>query len=149
MGTRANIRIRDKYNSLMFYRHYDGYPGGTLPTLFKFMRWVVSGKLRRDAIRASGWLIILGHQEGVTKIEADGPTSWSVGEYEPTPDLHGDIEWFYDLNLDEAKIVAYKRYGSLEENLSTEQAIEQSMRVHGVYTDFSEEVLKKVKEEGA
>jgi hypothetical protein len=132
----------------MFYRHHDGYPSGTLPTLFKFMRWVVAGKLRRDAIQASGWLIILGHQEGVTKIEADGPTSWSVGEYEPTPDLHGDIEWFYDLNLNEAKITAYKRYGSLE-GLSTEQVIKQAMREHGTYTDFSEEVLKKVKEGSA
>ena len=146
MSTRANIRIKDKDTSLMFYRHHDGYPSGILPSLFEFMRWVVAGKIRRDAIQASGWLIILGHREGVTKLEADGPTSWSVGEYEPTTDLHGDIEWFYDLDLDEAKITAYKRYGSLED-LSTEQVIKQVMREHGVYTEFSKETLEKVRQE--
>ena len=46
MSTRANIIIRDDVNKLFFYRHSDGYPEGTLPTLKQFTGLISSGKIR-------------------------------------------------------------------------------------------------------
>lgn len=43
MSTRANVVIKDQYSSLWFYRHTDGYPEGTLPTLEKFMEKLEDG----------------------------------------------------------------------------------------------------------
>lgn len=63
MSTRANIVIKDRHDKLFFYRHSDGYPEGTLPTLNKFIDWVKSGKIRDNVSQAAGWLIILGALE--------------------------------------------------------------------------------------
>lgn len=46
MSTRANIIVKDKHDTLWFYRHSDGYPEGTLPSLNKFLDMVKSGKIR-------------------------------------------------------------------------------------------------------
>ena len=64
MSTRANIIIKDSWgNELFFYRHSDGYPDGTLPTLEKFVKWVKEGRIRDHAGQAAGWLIIIGADE--------------------------------------------------------------------------------------
>lgn len=44
MSTRANIILRDCNDEMIFYRHSDGYPDGTLPTLGKFLEWIESIK---------------------------------------------------------------------------------------------------------
>jgi hypothetical protein len=63
MSTRANIVIKDKHSQLIFYRHSDGYPEGTLPSLKKFMSWVKAGTIRNNVSQAAGWLIMVGAQE--------------------------------------------------------------------------------------
>lgn len=63
MSTRAGIIIKDKFNSFHFYRHSDGYPEGTLPTLEKFLQYVKDEKIRNYAPQAAGWLIIIGADE--------------------------------------------------------------------------------------
>lgn len=141
MGTRANIRIKDEGNFLLFYRHSDGFPSDILPSLFEFMRWVVDGKIRRDAIQASGWLVILGNREHGATIDANGPSSWQVGAYEPTPDLHLDSEWLYDLDLYEAKITVYKLVGDLD--LTMDEVIKHSAKEYGTFTKFSVEDLAR------
>lgn len=102
MSTRANIVIEDNRGDyLIFYRHSDGYPKGTLPTLNEFMDLIKEGKIRDNVSQASGWLILIGHKE------YDGvypPKEWKVGSYEPTTSIHGDIEFLYIVKLQEKLI---------------------------------------------
>jgi hypothetical protein len=129
MSTRAQIIIRDKNQSLWFYRHSDGYPDGTLPTLEKFMRLVKDGRIRNNVEQSAGWLVILGSVEYQTVSKksfpesgkdytkrndeniADAlrdfcPTDWKVGAYEPCACRaeHGDIEYLYDLDIESLTI---------------------------------------------
>jgi hypothetical protein len=107
MSTRANIKVKDSYNTLWFYRHSDGYPEGAMPTIDKFMQYVADRKIRGNTSQASGWLIMLGANEYDTSLdrlenETDKHTSyhnWKVGSIEPTTQQHGDIEYLYELDL--------------------------------------------------
>lgn len=107
MSTRANIIIKDGEDKLFFYRHSDGYPEGTLPTLEKFLAWVKAGKIRDNVSQASGWLIIIGAMEYETRIpecEKCTPDDWKVGAYEPTTGIHGDVEYIYTIDLEKRTI---------------------------------------------
>ncbi len=110
MSTRANIKIEDKYDELLFYRHSDGYPEATLPTLKKFMKWVKDGKIRNNVEQASGWLIAIGNEEYDKDNEpsTNEVMGWKVGSYEPAVDIHGDIEYLYELDLQENEITIYE-----------------------------------------
>jgi hypothetical protein len=109
MSTRANIIIKDSYGErLIFYRHSDGYPEGTLPTLEKFLSWVKEGRIRDNAEQAAGWLIILGHTEYNGKPEPDFISGWKVGAYEPATCIHGDIEYLYIIDLSKKTIETKK-----------------------------------------
>lgn len=124
MSTRANVIITDGYSKLYFYRHSDGYPEGTMPSLKKFLSYVKSGKIRNNVSQSAGWLIIIGaeeykghHLEGDAWLELSEeqekeyqnkiptvPKDWKVGAYEPTSGIHGDIEYLYVIDLTEMKI---------------------------------------------
>lgn len=124
MSTRANIILKEGNEKLFFYRHSDGYPKGTLPTLEKFLNWIKEGKVRTDLQQASGWLIVLGAIEynAIPKYKVvvehkynrdwedtdidsiEPPTDWKVGAYEPTTGLHGDIEYLYTIDLEKKEI---------------------------------------------
>lgn len=114
MSTRANIVIKEGNEQLWFYRHSDGYPEGTLPTLAKFLNYIKEGKIRADLGQAAGWLIIIGNEEyngkgfGTDALERNDHSSWKVGAYEPTTGQHGDIDYLYTIDLDE-KTVTYKK----------------------------------------
>lgn len=141
MSTRANIVIKAGRDRLWFYRHSDGYPEGTLPTLQKFMEWLRAGRIRNNVSQAAGWLVLLGTQEYLPgKISLDkfstsyntesyrvpkdqgeddfspgeprSTTGWKVGAYEPTTGIHGDIEYLYTIDL-AAKTLAYCPVGSV------------------------------------
>lgn len=125
MSTRANIVLKESYsykaknglqreqtNELIFYRHSDGYPEGTLPTLNKFLEWLRKGKIRKDLSQSAGWLILLGAMEydTIPKFKTkDGyvrdtetitdPTDWKCGAYEPTTCIHGDIDYLYEVDV--------------------------------------------------
>ena len=121
MSTRANIVIKDENDSLWFYRHSDGYPEGTLPTLKKFMRWLQEGRIRNNVTQAAGWLVVIGNEEYRGKSynahysdddkkivgvdvqhepgHAGSMSGWKVGAYEPTIGQHGDIDFLYTLDL--------------------------------------------------
>jgi hypothetical protein len=110
MSTRAQIIIRDGFgDELWFYRHSDGYPEGTLPTLEKFLDLVKSGKIRDNAEQSAGWIIIIGHDE-YKEYHCEYPeiTDWKVGAYEPcSPIEHRDIEFLYTVDLVK-KEITYK-----------------------------------------
>ncbi len=121
MSTRAQIKIVDASgDSLLFYRHSDGYPEGTMPTLNKFLKWVKEGRIRDNVEQAAGWLIIIGaleyfeqakkHEDLYGKVQLGEPGAresgmgWKVGAYEPATCIHGDIEWMYTVDLGKKKI---------------------------------------------
>lgn len=124
MSTRAGIIVTDGRSESHFYRHSDGYPSGTLPTLNLFMQWVKDGKIRSNTSQAAGWLIVIGaleynavpnvvvedcahpfdktrtmKQTDIETIEA--PQDWKCGAYEPTGNVknHGDLAYIYTVNL--------------------------------------------------
>lgn len=119
MSTRANIIIKDKYNELIFYRHSDGYPAVTLPSLNIFLQYVKNGLIRDNVSQSAGWLILIGAEEYDTyldnsfierkKSSLTKPTkldemSWKCGSYEPTTRIHDDIEYLYIIDLERKKI---------------------------------------------
>lgn len=127
MSTRAQIKIIDEYGQeLWFYRHSDGYPEGTMPTLQKFIDWVRAGKIRDNVEQAAGWLILIGAEEynktmvvvngsyervlktTLTSPSDDNLSGWKCGAYEPCAcrDYHGDIEYFYTVSLAKKTIKA-------------------------------------------
>lgn len=135
MSTRCNVKIIDhlgKKENLWFYRHSDGYPDGTLPTLKKFMKWVVEGKIRNNVSQASGWLILIGAEEynvnrsfsndgkdygkplppkqAFNPMGKKSSNDWKCGAYEPTTGEHGDIEYLYKLDLTK-KTITYEENG--------------------------------------
>lgn len=99
MSTRANIIIKDNYDKLYFYRHSDGYPEGTLPTLNNYVAAINKGNIRQNVPQSAGWLILIGHEE----YGADKDT-WKVGAYEPTMSIHGDIEYLYIIDLSKSPV---------------------------------------------
>jgi hypothetical protein len=134
MSTRANIILKESYSyrdteekeikgldQLIFYRHSDGYPEGALPTLNIFMRWLKDGKIRNNLTQSSGWLILLGAIEYNTipefKTGKDNygleetikePKDWKCGAYEPTTEIHGDIEYLYEIDLTNKILIVKK-----------------------------------------
>lgn len=123
MSTRANIVIRSnsygRMRQLWFYRHSDGYPEGTLPTLSKFLHWIDTGCIRNNLSQACGRLILIGNDEytknqlGVyagtvqdhrNSIKANVHNTWKVGAYEPTTCQHMDIEYLYRIDIDSLRL---------------------------------------------
>ena len=123
MSTRANIIVKDDTSEVIFYRHSDGYPKGTLPTLNLFLQWVKDGKIRNNVSQTAGWLVILGaieynsipkfksepytRYEGtkMERIDYDNDlnsieiTDWKCGAYEPTDAMAGDAEYLYTVDI--------------------------------------------------
>ena len=139
MSTRANIIITEtrtwggeKYTeSLVFYRHSDGYPEGTMPALNLFLDWVKSGCIRDNVSQSAGWLIMIGAIEYGTipdyktrknpigsydkkygeldtiAMPIDNGSTWKVGAFEPAIALGGDIEYLYVIDLTKKTIKTY------------------------------------------
>lgn len=123
MSTRCNVIIKDKFDELIFYRHSDGYPECTKPSLERFLKLVIDGTIRDNLGQAAGWLILLGAVEyqvmlpewfpqahvkaynrdyKKTNIVLDElkPSDWQCGAYEPTTAIHGDIQYLYVVDLE-------------------------------------------------
>lgn len=139
MSTRANIVLKESYSykdtngklknqteKLIFYRHSDGYPEGTLPTLNKFCEWIKMKKIRNNLSQSAGWLVLLGAMEYNTipkfkmkegsrygnidsvDMPTDDGSTWKAGAYEPTTSIHGDIEYLYEINVVDGSLT-YKK----------------------------------------
>lgn len=107
MSTRANIILIDGRDELIFYRHSDGYPSATLPTLNKFLDLIRAGAIRDELSQAAGWLVLIGADEyrvsyidDVIRHEKHGSSmTWKCGSYEPTTEIHADVEYVYLVDL--------------------------------------------------
>jgi len=122
MSTRANIKIQDSYNELYFYRHSDGYPEVTFKSLKGFVNFYKDGKFRNNVSQSAGWLILWGAIEYENKSIQLGKIinnnedydDWKVGSYEPTTCMHGDVEYFYVIDLVESELRAYEVVRKIE-----------------------------------
>lgn len=118
MGTRTNISIttEGKYRpeeSMMIYRHYDGYPESVMPDLLALVNiHIKNGHLTVTPNRAKQTLDFISSnvtgllkQAPIQKAGEEiaprllGQFQTKISQYEETDNLHGDIEWFYDLDL--------------------------------------------------
>jgi len=111
MSTRANIVIKSGREKLIFYRHSDGYPEGTLPLLEKFLAEIKAGNIRDNVGQSAGWLIEYGRREMMECFDGKTPEyyQWKVGFIEPTTCIHGDIEFLYTIDLNKKKITVRKK----------------------------------------
>ena len=82
MSTRANIKIKYKNKELYLYSHYDGYPDGGV------------GDDIKDIIRLNDW-------------DSTGLVMDLIATYELTEGLHGDIEFYYILDLDDNTLMCH------------------------------------------
>lgn len=106
MSTRANIIIKSGRDKLIFYKHSDGYPEGTLPILNQFLDKVKSGEIRDNVGQSAGWLIMLGRENLIKDCGGKMPEyySWKVGSIEPDTCISSDIEYKYTIDLDKKTI---------------------------------------------
>jgi hypothetical protein len=114
-----NGRNITKTKQLFFYRQSEGNPELVLPILRVFMKWIKEGKLRGNLGQCSGWLTILGAIEynnipkylyfkeklGYTELNTVlMPRIWKCGGFEPTTGIHGDIEYLYELDINNLEL---------------------------------------------
>lgn len=118
MSTRCQVIVKDQYETLWFYRHSDGYPEGTLPTLSKFVDWIAAGRIRNNVGQCAGWLVIIGNHEyaehgsGFPEPSVSPYGGWKVGAYEPCgPQKHGDIEYLYTVDTEAMTVSVQKVNG--------------------------------------
>lgn len=114
MSTRANVIITDGDDTLIFYRHSDGYPDCTGADLLEFVEGYQDRSMRNNATQSAGWLIVRGafeyaNQKTHTPVKTaalNGHISgfefrneWKVGAYEPAARLSSDVEFIYVIDL--------------------------------------------------
>jgi len=148
MSTRSQIVIKNSEDDSTewgheqwFYRHSDGYPEGNLPQLFKFMTWLREERIRNNVEQSAGWLILIGAEEYGYRYDYSGDTAkeipkksltepdkedkvmgWKCGAYEISiSKKHGDIEWFYVIDLKDNTLLIHREYIDEEHKFTYEE----------------------------
>ena len=116
MTTRANITVMEDGDIMIFYQHSDGYPEGVMPMLRWFVDSMRVGAIRRNIELASGWLVIYGRRKMLTDVPATD--SQSVGYVIPAVHIHGDIEFYYTVDIKTLTVKAYEVTAILPRRLS-------------------------------
>lgn len=125
MSTRCNVIIKDNNfgteQSLIFYRHSDGYPEGVSDTLNEFLSLVKNNKIRDNIGQAAGWLILLGYEEYAedndlekmrTNTQGTDIWGWNVGAYEPATCISIGIEYLYEIDLTKKTLNGWEHDGT-------------------------------------
>ena len=120
MSTRSNIVVTDGNTFLIFYKHSDGYPKGTLPLLRSFVDDIAAGKIRSDVTQSAGWLI---RNTILTAEESKYGYGWKASHIEPASldCLPFDTEYLYVVNT------VTKRIEYSEVNGTTKKDIQKLM----------------------
>jgi hypothetical protein len=118
-----NGRNITKTKQLFFYRQSDGNPERVLPVLRVYMKWIREGKLRNNLGKCAGWLTILGaieynnipkylyFKEKLGYVELNTilmPRNWRCGGFEPATGIHGDIEYLYEIDINNLELTVKK-----------------------------------------
>jgi len=101
MSTRCQIQFRSGSTRRTVYRHSDGYPGGVLPDLRAFLAWCT----RRDVEYATANFLYWSKREAAARTPASEQVGFGVCAND---ELHGDIEYFYLVDLDTEEISVYE-----------------------------------------
>lgn len=101
MSTRCQIQFRSGGTRRTVYRHSDGYPAAVLPDLREFLAWCT----RRDPEYATANFIYWSKCEAWIRSSASEQIGFGVCAED---ELHGDIEFFYVVDLDTEEITVYE-----------------------------------------
>jgi len=115
MSTRAQIQV--KGSEVMIYRHSDGYPSGVLPTLVPRMKGFIKARGTND-VEYDTANVMKAFVEASIDSVADRIDSGMLDPemyhdmfrytgYGIGTQMHGDIEYFYEIDLKEKKIIVY------------------------------------------
>ena len=91
MATRANVVIRSMGRTYWLYHHWDGYPS--------YLGWKLG-------------CFLMGNNDGIDSIATQlVKGAWDGGDgFELTNFRHLDIEWLYEVNLEQKKMLVYRTY---------------------------------------
>lgn len=122
MSTRCQIEVRGGQN-VKIYKHSDGYQEGVLPVLVPIMRQFYNERgddptyATAQIIRAFARNDFIRRKNNFQRFNnSDNTTDKSLTKTYSTPsmlgwgvdtNIHGDIEWFYWVDLKEAQIEVY------------------------------------------
>ena len=113
MGTRSSIQVmsKEQNKTVIIYKHWDGYPSDNLKMLNEAFE-VTDFKrfLEKCAFYYERPLFDM-IQSGSEKITTYKPRLYNSKKY----CQHGDLEYFYIVNLDTREIIVYSGYGSESE----------------------------------
>jgi len=87
MSTRSNIKVVDNCGEILLYKHHDGYPTGE-HGIIEFLK---------PYLKRSG-----NSAEWMCKLLIDET------EVDVSSGIHGDIEWYYEVNVETNKIDVYE-----------------------------------------
>jgi hypothetical protein len=136
MSIRANVILLESHSyrsknslnivktkQLIFYRKADGNPEAIMPVLNVYMRWIRAGKFRNNLGKSGSWLTILGGIENniIPKFlsfkdklgpeelnNLPMPNFWKSGSFEPVNAICGDIDFLYEIDINESKLTIKK-----------------------------------------
>ena len=121
MGTRCNIVLKCGDQRKYIYRHYDGYPSSVEPELKKYaeaIRWYADNYQHVTTnsptrlldfyadvlVKHGAWDTAITTLLAVPEVQ-DAHTHYEPmqldGKYEVTNGIHGDIDWLYNVTIDE------------------------------------------------
>ena len=91
MATRANVVIRSTGRTYWLYHHWDGYPS--------YLGWHLG-------------CFLMGNKDGIDSVATQlVKGAWEDGDgFELTNFRHLDIEWLYEVNLEQKKMLVYRAY---------------------------------------
>lgn len=86
MSTRCNVVVKDEYQSIQLYKHYDGYPENMLPLIQKStaLAWDLP-RFEADDFAAA---FVATAKTGSGDVYIDG-------DHQGQESLHGDIDYLY------------------------------------------------------
>lgn len=87
MSTRSNIKLVDNCGEILLYKHHDGYPTGE-HGIIEFLKPFLA-----KSMKSAEWLAEMLIKE--TECRASSA-------------LHGDIEYYYEVNVETDKIDVYE-----------------------------------------
>jgi hypothetical protein len=124
MGTRCNIVLKCGDHVRYIYRHYDGYPSSVEPELKKYadaIRWYVDHRCAKHArqshytieyfakmldfyadllVKHSAWDQAMPRVAEIENVQTPYEPMQLEGKYEITTGIHGDIDWRYNITID-------------------------------------------------
>ena len=86
MSTRTNIKIIDNLGEILLYKHHDGYQEFMIPFLKEYIE---------KSMQSADWM--------ATRLIKDT-------ECEPSTCLHGDIEYYYEIDFTTPEIIRAYSY---------------------------------------